>query len=142
MDIEELKSKFSIQNIMPHGEVIVIPGDKFDPDWEADLGDQGYACHNLNIAKDPFVIVPLKKDVNPGQSVYVPKKEPLTGDTKKSVSTGFMPGSTLVTDPDSEERGFERKTQADELIIKLWNEKKTYEVIKEEVHKQFPEISV
>jgi hypothetical protein len=48
ISIEELKQRYpNIIDVKPHGWCIVVPGDKFDPDWEFQLEDQGYGPPKL-----------------------------------------------------------------------------------------------
>ena len=71
--ISELKEKFGpTLDVAPYGECIVIQGTKFDPDWEAELGDLGYACHFGSLDGHAVTFVQLKKAVAPGKVVYVP----------------------------------------------------------------------
>lgn len=76
IDIALLIQRFGPpQNIAPFGQVLLIPGDSFDPDWEVQLGDQGYKCHTLEFHQKPVTIVELKK-LNAGKTVYVPPPIP------------------------------------------------------------------
>lgn len=46
VSVPELWAKFGPpKEVEPWGECIIIQGDEFDPDWEAELADQGYNCH-------------------------------------------------------------------------------------------------
>lgn len=58
--IEKLKEMFPVQNVAPYGDCVVVPGSKFDPDWEAHLGDQGYKCFPTDLDQKPVTLVQLK----------------------------------------------------------------------------------
>lgn len=60
--------------VAPYGESIVVPGAEFNPDWEAELGDQGFNCHLGNYNGKAVTFVPTKKAVAPGKVVSVPPK--------------------------------------------------------------------
>lgn len=62
ISIDELKQRFGPSlNVAPYGECLVIQGDKFNPDWEADLGDQGFTCHFGDLDGHVVTFVQLKK---------------------------------------------------------------------------------
>jgi hypothetical protein len=73
--LEVLQEKFgpSLQ-VAPWGDCLVIQGPEFNPDWEFELGDQGFRCH-FGIQDDhPVTYVQFKKIVARGQTVYVNAK--------------------------------------------------------------------
>jgi hypothetical protein len=75
ISIEELKQRYpNILDIKPHGWCIVIPGDKFDPDWEFQLEDQGYKVHLVELDRKAVALVSLIKKVGEGSEkvVYTP----------------------------------------------------------------------
>jgi hypothetical protein len=81
--IEQLTQDFGAPiNVAPYGACLIIPGDKFDPDWEVLLGDQGYEVHNVKLEKQEVSLIKLKKTVPYGKTVYVPPKveDPLVDD--------------------------------------------------------------
>lgn len=62
ISIDKLKSDFGPPVHVPlHGECIVVPGDLFDPDWEACLADQGYVCYESKVEGKPVTYVRLAK---------------------------------------------------------------------------------
>ena len=63
-------------NVAPYGECIVIQGDKFDPDWEAELADQSFKCHFGDLDGHAVTFVQLKRVAAEGKVVYVPPKKP------------------------------------------------------------------
>jgi hypothetical protein len=64
--IEWLTEKFGpAVPVALFGECLVIPGSDFNPDWEADLGDQGYRCHFGSYENRAVTFVPTKKAVPP-----------------------------------------------------------------------------
>ena len=40
VSVEDLRTRFPVQNVAPYGECIVVPGAVFDPDWEADFEEE------------------------------------------------------------------------------------------------------
>ena len=86
MNFDELKQKFGPPlDVKPYGLTIVVQGSEFNPDWEAELGDRGYACHFGKLDKHPVVFVPLKRTVAEGKAVYVPPKVPEIGKAQPMV---------------------------------------------------------
>jgi hypothetical protein len=66
ISIAELTEKFGPVLVSEvYVECLVIPGDEFDLDWEAELSDMGFMCVYLNFGGGPVVLVPLKKSVPP-----------------------------------------------------------------------------
>lgn len=73
ISIDELKTRFGPPiNVAPYGECIIVPGIEFDPDWEAELADQGYKCFLSEISGRPITLVKLNRAVPEGKVVYVP----------------------------------------------------------------------
>jgi hypothetical protein len=78
VSVLELMAKFGpTHEVKPWGECIIIQGTEFDPDWEAELADQGYNCHEGIQDDHPVTYIQLKKSVAPGKVVYVPPKDPV-----------------------------------------------------------------
>jgi hypothetical protein len=68
--IVELTEKFGpALEVAPWGSCLWILGTEFNPDWEAELGDLGYSCHNDILDDFPGIFVQLKKVVDPGKMV-------------------------------------------------------------------------
>lgn len=61
VSFQELKEKYPIHNIAPYGACIVVPGNEFDPDWEAELEEQGVKCFFTDLDKRPVTLVQLKR---------------------------------------------------------------------------------
>jgi hypothetical protein len=85
MNLQKLQGMgFQENTIAPYGRCVVVPGDKFDPDWEADLGDQGHKCFEAFLDKKPVMLVQIESKLtgteeNPAKVVYSPPlaaKEP------------------------------------------------------------------
>jgi len=77
---EELNKRFPTENIAPYGEVLVIPGPQFDPDWEFYLGEQGYKCYMIDLHGQPVTLVKVKKAEGKGEGekeVYFPDPKPV-----------------------------------------------------------------
>lgn len=53
---EELEERFTVRTLQGFGEVIIIPGDEFDPDWEAQLGEE-YECLEHTYYRKPVMLV-------------------------------------------------------------------------------------
>jgi hypothetical protein len=94
--IEDLKSKFGdVINVEPYGPCVIVPGDEFDPDWEADLADQGYMCREVLANKKPVTLVPLKK-VSGEPEKSVPKPLPKPVSSSKKISRDWSPEEDKV----------------------------------------------
>jgi hypothetical protein len=77
VSVDELKRRFGpALFVAPYGECLVIQGAEFDPDWEAELGDLGFACHFGDLDGHVVTFVQLKKAAAAGKVVYVPPPKP------------------------------------------------------------------
>jgi hypothetical protein len=121
--VESLKAKFPVKDVAPYGSCIVVPGAEFDPDWEAELDEQGYKCHMTDIYGKPVTLVKLKSaGKSEGEKeVYQPHRQP----------------PSPLLNPESR-----WKPEEDELIITLWNQKKNKAEIHVELRKRFPNRSI
>jgi hypothetical protein len=128
ISIEELKQKYGpAVDVAPYGSCIIVPGSEFNPDWEAELGDQGIKVFLTSLNQRPVTLVQVKKQVG----VATPKR----GDTVQSTHAvkDVTPSQAQRTssktrvmfDPES------RWTDSDkQLLAKLWNQKlKVLEII-------------
>ena len=80
ISIQELQKRFpDVKDIKPHGWCIVVPGDKFDPDWEFQLEDQGYKVRLVELNRKSVALVSLVKKVGEGSEklVYTPPPKPI-----------------------------------------------------------------
>jgi hypothetical protein len=113
--VEELRQKFPVQNVAPHGDCIVVPGHKFDPDWEVFLGDQGYKCFMADLGGKPVTLVKLKTQAKAesGKQVYQPE------DQSKSNSKGELPLSTaeFPWSDEDEEKLLRRMNELDGTVF-------------------------
>lgn len=69
--IEQLKERFPIQNVASLGRCIIIHVNKFVPEWDQKLLDEGYQAH----AKDNYVYIPIPENETPNPKekiVYKP----------------------------------------------------------------------
>ncbi len=73
--VEELKQRFIVRDVAPYGQVIVVPGADFDPDWEAVLEDQGHGCVFTDINNEKFVLVKLEKEEGGEETAAKPEIE-------------------------------------------------------------------
>ena len=75
--IDELKLRFGPSlSVAPYGECLVIQGNEFNPDWEADLDDQGFKCFFTDLDGHPVALVRLNKIVSKSGVVFVPPEKP------------------------------------------------------------------
>jgi hypothetical protein len=56
VNIEELKRQFKVANVAGVGQCIIIPMDKFEPEWDEELLQAGHECH---AREDGYVQVTL-----------------------------------------------------------------------------------
>lgn len=76
ISLAELKERFPVQNVPPYGECVIVPGDKFDPDWEAFLDEQGYGCLFTDLGEKPVTLVLTKKRQPEPPTPQPPRKYP------------------------------------------------------------------
>jgi hypothetical protein len=71
---EDLVAKFPLKNVAPFGESVVVPGKEFDPDWEAELGDQGCKFHFVELGGEQVTLVQKSKksEASEERMVYEP----------------------------------------------------------------------
>jgi hypothetical protein len=108
--LEDLKVKFPMKEFSPYGFCVVIPGAEFDPDWEAELGDQGYKCFDTDFEGEPVTLVRVvKAEKGQGEkTVYSPPPAPKAS------------AETAARMRDSRSRWSEEE---DEVLVKLWNDR-------------------
>jgi len=129
ISISELGKRFLAREVAPHGPCVVVPGDEFDPDWEALLTDQGYACIMTDLDGAPVTLVVLTKASHGSEvkQVYSPEaKEPSIEAKKRRLSWH---------DP-----GFFWSEKEDRLLVELWNREP--KLGKTEIAKYFPKRTV
>lgn len=91
ISLEQLKQRFPVQNVPPYGECVVVHGTEFDPDWEAMLDEEGYACIFTEIGGKQVTLVPTIKR-HRGKSektVYEPRTEPPTPQPTRKHPSGM-----------------------------------------------------
>ncbi len=89
----ELMAKFGpALEVAPWGSCLVVQGVEFDPDWEAELADQGYNCHEGIQDDYPVTYIQLEKLVASEKAVYVPPSTPKKDFVNKS---GFQKGQLV-----------------------------------------------
>ena len=121
VSIAELKEKFGpSHDVAPYGECIVVQGTEFNPDWEAELGDQGYKCHFGDLDGHAVTFVQLKKAVGEGKAVYVPAKMP-------EVDSGASNRDRENWQP-----------VEDAFLVSLWNQGLTIPEITKKVEEKYP----
>jgi len=94
INLEQLKLRFPVKNVPPHGECIVVPGDQFDPDWEVGLDEGGYVCINTDVDGKPVTLVPVTKRAsgNTERTVYEPRVVSRPHSVVKDRKIGSGPG--------------------------------------------------
>lgn len=89
--IEELKLRFhDVKEVAPYGWCIVVPGVEFDPDWETNLSDQGYMCHEAVLDRKPVTLVKLAKKDSGARGekvVYEPPQNTVEKTVEKETSS-------------------------------------------------------
>lgn len=93
LNLEELKQKFPIKDVPPYGSCIVVPGSEFNPDWEAELDDQGFLCAFTDLDQKAVTLVRLGKKLG---------SEPV--ERSAGLPKHWSP-------------------EEDEVLVKLWNER-------------------
>jgi transposase len=115
--VEDLKLKFAVRDVAPHGQCIVVPGAEFDPDWEVFLSDQGYKCFMTDLDGKPVTLVKLKTQTKADSPKKVYHPQPVA------------PWQNL---------GNRWKPEEDAYLIQLWNKELSIDEIVSEVAKKFP----
>lgn len=138
--IDWLKETFgSPVNVAPYGECIVVQGDRFDPDWEAELGDQGFRCHFTDLDMRAVTLVQLKKAVAEGKVVYVPPKVPELSSVTDEVHSNLEVNETAKSIEVSKKfHGKPSSNIADSFIAELWNAGKNRLEVIDAVKEKFP----
>lgn len=77
--VEMLKERFHfpVENVAPYGACIVVPGDKFDPDWEDQLCAQGHKVVMTSLDGKVVTLVKLEEDKKVDLEAKLKKLEPL-----------------------------------------------------------------
>jgi hypothetical protein len=133
ISVDELKQRFGPSlSVAPYGECLVIQGSEFDPDWEADLGDQGFACHFGDLDGRPVTFVQLKKAVAPGKVVYVPPA------TAKQVQGNGEVKEVEKKVENEENKRVNWQPEEDALLISLWNQGSSIPDIAVKVEEKYP----
>jgi hypothetical protein len=115
---EELAQQFKAQNVAPYGMSVVVPGKDFKPDWEHELGSQGCRFHFVELDGKQVTLVQRGKRERQSseETVYSPQKtehetqaEPARPEETEKRAMVIATGWTA---------------DEDELLIKLWNQKR------------------
>jgi hypothetical protein len=126
ISFEELQRRFGpAVAVAPYGESVVVPGTEFNPDWEAELGDQGFSCHLGYFDGKAVTFVPVKKAVVPGKVVYVPPKPK-------------DPPVAEAPDVQQNRRKGNWTAEEDALLIDLWNQGLSVPAITVKVGEKYP----
>jgi hypothetical protein len=104
--IDELRRQFKVDSIPPYGLVIVVPGDEFDPDWEAEL-DVDVIQTDFGDPAEPFTLIPLKKGEKPTGIPAIPK-QPESSSKVPNKTRKRKEGTWTLKD--------------EERLLKRWNE--------------------
>jgi len=133
--VEELKQKYGpAVDVAPYGSCIIVPGSEFNPDWEAELADQGVKVFLASLDQRPVTLVQVKKPVGVA--------------TLKGSEENKLKGPDRVVHI-REKRSYAShgqlwSTEEDALLVKLYNQKPrpSYPKIFEKLQKQFPHRSL
>jgi len=79
-----------MRNVAPHGECVIVPGDKFDPDWEFQLEDQGFKVHLVELDRRPVALVSMRKtgEGSEERTVYTPPPKPPVTEKHEEIVSG------------------------------------------------------
>lgn len=125
VSFEELSQKYPTHNVPPYGMCVVVPGDEFDPDWEALLED--CSCHFTDFEGKSVTLV-QQAHKNKGEGVvYVPPKPVAASAEAKGKKQTLIPGAR--SSPSQKWR-----PEEDKVLVKLWNER----VLIEKMTPSFP----
>jgi hypothetical protein len=147
INVQKLRGMgFPQENVPPYGDCIIVPGDKFDPDWEFQLEDQGYPIVMTDRGGKAVTLVRLM-----GQDVEeVTKSTPSTSATESTSTDGVRPTSSMLTTVKPTKRipawllAHPEKIWKDVengKLARLWNQDKprlTVAAIAKEFVKEFP----
>lgn len=114
VSIDELRRKYLVRVVPPHGECIIVPGTEFDPDWEVYLVDRGFKCFMTDLDGRPVTLVRLKKPFKSAEPEI--RVEPV-----KASRRG---------------RGFSWVDEDLEMLVGLWNQRPKLTV--EKIAEYFP----
>jgi len=121
ISFEELSKKYPTHNVPPYGACIVVPGDKFDPDWEAILED--CSCHHTDFEGKPVTLVQRKAGKDKGERVVYSPPPAASAEGEKET---LIPGARSPSQ--------KWKPEEDKVLVKLWNER----VLIEKMTPSFP----
>jgi len=131
INVQKLRGMgFKVENIAPYGDCIIVPGKKFDPDWEDMLEGQGNPVVFTEICSQKVVLVRLmgQKVSQEVEGVKMARLEEV-GVTSSTPST---PSTSTVSTPQPPKRipGFLKKNPERmwqdpdvERLTELWNHK-------------------
>jgi hypothetical protein len=127
INVQKLRGmKFPVENVGPYGSCIVVPGDKFDPDWEDMLEAQGYPVVFTDIGGKKVTLVRLMGREHLSERLGTVKQEAI-GVMTPTASTESRPTVSTVRPPkripkwlaDNPERLW--SDEDDKKLVKLWN---------------------
>jgi len=125
MTIEELKAKYPTEKFTLYGECIVVPGTEFDPDFEVDLGEQGFECVNTDIDGEHVTLVQLGKHAGVGKKIVhrLVKRETQTTAHDEISASNIQEQAGLKRVLKGKDSPLGPRWTEDQykLLIKLWN---------------------
>jgi hypothetical protein len=141
INVQKLRGmKFQEDNVPPYGNCIIVPGDKFDPDWECLLEDQGHPCVFTDIAGKKVTLVRLMGEK--ASSAKMARLEEVGVGTPKT-STESRPAVSTVKPPPKRIPQWLVKNPEhqwgdddDKKLVILWNQKPRLSV--PVIAKEFP----
>jgi len=109
MSVEELRKQFPVRQVTFYGECIVVPGTKFDPDWEAVLGDAGYNCINTDFEGKAVTLVRLRKPNAAGELPATKTVFEAPAPSQSNNVTKLQSDHKITTEPPREQAGIQRE---------------------------------
>jgi transposase len=135
MSVEELRKQFPVRQVTFYGECIVVPGTKFDPDWEAVLGDAGYNCINTDFEGKAVTLVRLRKPNAAGELPATKTVFEAPAPSQSNNVTKLQSDHKITTEPPREQAGIQREfkgkkrpsgpdwtLEENEKLIALWSQ--------------------
>lgn len=136
---QELQLTYPMRNVPPHGDCLIIPGDKFDPDFEVFLDDAGHNCvfTELDQQKVTLVLSRAHSKIERKKTVDEPKMK-IGGERKTETK---MEEKKEVKRPNMRSPEMRWSEQEDALLVELWNQGFPVHAIITQFRAKFPKRS-
>lgn len=141
---EELVEKYKLFHVAPYGACIIVPGDEFDPDWEAVLADEGCRFHFVDLGGKAVTLVQKGKKSEAGEEklVYEPPSaeessgKVVTKEDSKNPKQETMRETAKVAR--HKKYGDDWRPEEEAFLISLHQEGLPYYKISERMKSKFP----